>query len=163
MHPILLKAISGTVVPHDFDAVIADHRDQLVRIARHYGGPNDWQDLLQETTLAIWRGLPGFEGRSKLSTWVYRIAVNCGLQHVRKRRPPQDELVREPAGAVAVGDPMAVLETFLAELDPINRAVLLLDLEGLSREEVGDVLGMSPGAVAVRMSRLKARFNERFL
>ncbi len=150
-------------MPHDFDAVIDAHRDQLVRIARQYGGPNDWQDLLQETALAIWRGLPQFEQRSKLSTWVYRIAVNCGLQHARKRRPAQTGLDREPAGAIEVGDPMTVLETFLAELDPVNRAVLLLDLEGLSRDEVGDVLGMTPGAVAVRMTRLKARFNERFL
>ena len=150
-------------MPHDFDAVIEQHRDQLVRIARQYAGPNDWQDLLQETAVAIWRGLPAFEGRSKLSTWVYRVAVNCALQFVRKRVPPSVELVDEPPGALAVGDPMALLDSFLARLDPVNRAVLMLDLEGLSREEIGEVLGLSSGAVAVRMTRLRARFNEHFL
>lgn len=150
-------------MPHDFDAVIDEHRDQLARIARQYAGPNDWQDLLQETAVAIWRGLPGFQGRSKLSTWIYRVAVNTALQYVRKRRPEAVALKWEPVGALAAGDPMALLDEFLAELEPVNRAVLLLDLEGLHRDEIAEVIGLSPGAVAVRMTRLKQRFSEQYL
>ena len=147
-----------STVDHDFDRVIDEHRDRLVRIARQYAGPNDWQDLLQETALAIWRGLESFQGRSKLSTWIYRVAVNTALQYVRKRRPPSEALVHEPVGALGAQDPLGLLDDFLADLDPVNRAVLLLDLEGLHREDIGEVLGLSPGAVAVRMTRLKERF-----
>lgn len=143
--------------------LIGDHEARLVRIARQYAGPNDWQDLLQEIAVALWKGLPGFEGRSSLSTWVYRVAVNTSLQFVRKRRPAAGEPAHEPAGSTDVGDDMALLESFLSRLDPVNRAVLLMDLEGLSREECADVLGISPGAVAVRMTRLKQRFNEEFV
>ncbi|WP_376690165.1 RNA polymerase sigma factor [Wenzhouxiangella sp. EGI_FJ10409] len=145
------------------EQLISDHQARLVRIARQYAGPNDWQDLLQEITVALWKGLPGFEGRSHLSTWVYRVAVNTALQFVRKRRPATGELSHEPAGSTDVGDDMALLESFLARLDPVNRAVLLMDLEGLSREEIAEVLGISPGAVAVRMTRLKQRFNDEFV
>ena len=147
----------------DFKQVISEHQPQLLRIARHYGGPNDWQDLLQEISISLWKGLPGFEGRARLSTWIYRVAVNTALQHVRKRSIPTEPLMVEPAASTDVDDPMALLERFLASLDPVNRAVLLLDLEGLPREEIADVLGISAGAVAVRMTRLKQRFSEQFV
>ncbi|NKI35570.1 sigma-70 family RNA polymerase sigma factor [Wenzhouxiangella sp. XN79A] len=150
-------------MPPDFDQVIDEHRDRLTRIARQYAGPNDWQDLLQEIAVAIWRGLHGFEGRSTLSTWIYRVAVNTALQHVRKRRPASEALVHEPVGALGAQDPLALLDEFLAALDPVNRAVLLLDLEGLHRDDIGEVLGLSPGAVAVRMTRLKQRFSETYM
>jgi len=147
----------------EFDHVIDRHREQLARIARQYAGPNDWQDLLQEIALAVWRGLSSFEGRSKLSTWLYRVAVNTALQYTRKRRLPAEQLVDDPPDALGVQDPMTLLDEFLADLDPVNRAVLLLDLEGLSRDEIGEVLGLSGGAVAVRMTRLKARFSETYM
>ena len=147
----------------DLETVLDDNRASLVRIARQYAGADDWQDLLQEISMALWRGLPGFDGRAKLSTWVYRVAINTALQFVRRRRPPTADLVDEPPGSLDAGDPMAVLEEFLHTLDPINRAVLLLDLEGLHREDIGDVLGLSPGAVAARMTRLKSRFSEMYV
>lgn len=145
------------------EQVIRDNRARLARIARQYAGPNDWQDLLQEITVALWKGLPGFAARSSLSTWVFRVALNTALQFVRKRRVATEELAHEPVGSTDVGDHMALLEAFLSGLDPVNRAVLLMDLEGLSREEIAEVLGISPGAVAVRMTRLKQRFNDEFV
>lgn len=147
----------------DFEQIIEDHRDRLVRIARHYAHDADWQDLYQDIATNIWRGLPGFDGRATVSTWVYRVAVNTALQHVRRRRAPMTELPEQLPGATGPGEPMVVLDAFLRSLDPINRAVLLLDLEGASREEIASVLGTSPGAIAVRMSRLRRRFAEQFV
>lgn len=144
----------------DLENVLEDNRASLVRIAKQYAGANDWQDLLQEISISLWRGLSGFDGRSKLSTWVFRVAINTALQFVRRRRLPTTGLMTEPVGALDAGDPMAVLEAFLGGLDPVNRAVLLLDLEGLHREDIAEILGLSPGAVAVRMTRLKERFSE---
>ncbi|MEM9305476.1 MAG: sigma-70 family RNA polymerase sigma factor [Pseudomonadota bacterium] len=152
---------------HDLQQILIDNAASLERIARRYAGPNDWQDLLQEITVNLWRGLDRFEGRSALSTWVYRVAVNTALSHVRKKPLPvlagSGELAEKRPTAIHPGDQLAVLEQFLESLDPVNRAVLLLDLEGLHRDEVADVLGLSPGAVAVRMTRLKERFTREFL
>ena len=148
---------------YDFEKTLDDNRASLVRIAKQYAGANDWQDLLQEMSVALWRGLPQFDGRARLSTWVYRVAINTALQFVRRRQLPMTRLDAEPVGALDAGDPMALLESFLRELDAVNRAVLLLDLEGLHREEIGEVLGLSPGAVAVRLTRLKDRFTKHYL
>lgn len=148
----------------DLESILHDNRGRLSRIARQYGGRN-WQDLLQDIRLALWRGLDGFEGRSHVDTWVYRVALNTALSHARKRRPEvtgtvvPDSLQVQPSAR----DPERVLDSFLHSLDPVNRAVLLMDLEGLSRHEIGEVLGLSPGAVAVRMTRLKQRFDDDFV
>jgi len=159
-NPMRARERKPLQVNQALEKVIRDNEGRLARIARQYAGPNDWQDLLQEIALALWRGLPGFEGRSSLSTWVFRVAVNTSLQYVRKRPPASEELPTEPLGSTGLDDPVALLGGFLSRLDPVNRAVVLLDLEGLSREQVAEVLGISPGAVAVRMTRLKQRFND---
>lgn len=147
----------------DFERILEEHRDRLVRIARQYARTDDWQDLYQDMATNIWRGLPGFDGRAALSTWVYRVAVNTALQHVRRREVAMSALPEQLSGATGPGEPLAVLEAFLRSLDPVNRAVLLLDLEGVSRDEIAEVLGTSPGAIAVRMTRLRARFNDEFV
>jgi len=147
----------------ELDETLEENRASLMRIARQYAGANDWQDLLQEISVALWKGLPSFDGRAKRSTWVYRVAINTALQFVRRRRLPTAALDIDPVGALDAGDPMTLLESFLRELDPVNRAVLLLDLEGLHRDQIGDILGLSGGAVAVRMTRLKERLSERFM
>ena len=93
---------------NDFKRVITEHKPQLVRIARQYAGANDWQDLLQEISISLWKGLPGFEGRASLSTWIYRVAVNRALQYVRKRSVTTEPLAVEPVESTDVDDPMAL-------------------------------------------------------
>jgi RNA polymerase sigma-70 factor (ECF subfamily) len=150
---------------HAFATLIRDNQPALVRLARHYAGTDDWQDLLQEMQLQLWRSYPNFDGRAQPGTWVYRVALNTALSHRRKPRREHQPLdhATDRGDAGAPGDPLAVLESFLATLDPIQRGVLLLDLEGLEREQIAEVLGMSPNAVAVRMTRLRQAFEAQFL
>lgn len=150
---------------HDFATLVRENEAALVRLARRYAGPADWQDLLQEMHLQLWRSHASWDGRAARSTWVYRVALNTALSH--RRRPahahaPLDHAA-EPADAGAPGDPLGLLEEFLASLDPLSRGVLLLDLEGLSREEIADVTGLTPNAVAIRMTRLRRAFEARYL
>lgn len=144
--------------------ILRIHRGRLARVARQYGGA-DWQDLLQEIRLALWTSFESFEGRSSVGTWVYRVALNTALSHARKRRPEiTGTAVPESLHAeTSSRDPMQILDAFVRSLDPVNRAVLLMDLDGLSRQEIGEVLGLSPGAVAVRKTRLKQRFEDDFV
>ena len=148
-----------------FARLVRDNERALVRLARAYASPQDRADLLQEMHLQLWRSWPGFDGRAQASTWVYRVALNTALSHGRKpRREHQPfESMPERGDTGAPGDPMAVLEAFLETLDPVQRAVLLLDLEGLEREQVAEVLGLTPNAVAVRMTRLRQAFEARFV
>ena len=148
-----------------FSRLVRDNERALVRLARLYAAPQDRADLLQEMHLQLWRSWPGFDGRAQASTWVYRVALNTALSHGRKPRREHQPIDAAPerGDAGTPGDPSAVLEAFLATLDPVQRAVLLLDLEGLEREQVAEVLGLTPNAVAVRMTRLRQAFEARFV
>lgn len=148
-----------------FTAMVEGNRGPLVRLARRYAGPDDWQDLLQEMQLQLWRSFDGYDGRAQRSTWLYRVALNTALSHVRKPRREHAALddVPEPGDGGHAGGPQDVLDRFLSMLDPLQRSLLLLDLEGLPREQVADVLGLSVNAVAVRMTRLRQMFEQRFL
>lgn len=147
----------------ELEQLVEANRARLVRIARQYAAGDDWQDLLQEILLRVWKGLPGFKGHSGINTWLYRVAINTSLEFVRKRQLPTVQLDDDIPLVADDGDPLAVLDRFLKSLDPINRALLLMDLEGLSRDEICDVLGMTAGAVAVRMTRMKAQFADKFV
>ncbi len=147
----------------DLENVLRDNKAMLARIARHYARPGEQDDLLQDISIALWRSLNRFEGRSKLSTWVYRVAINTALQYVRRRRLPTEPLKSEPSDPNGMDRAMQLLEDFLSTLDPVNRAILLLDLEGVDKPDIAEVMGLSPGAIAVRMTRMKASFSKQYL
>lgn len=148
-----------------FNAMLQDNQGALERLARRYAGPEDWRDLVQEMHLQLWRSFDSFDGRAQQSTWVYRVVLNTALSHVRKPRREHLPLEAAPeAGCTGdTRDPMAVLDEFLAGLDPVARSLLLLELEGLPREQIAEVLGLTPNAVAVRMTRLRQAFEQRLL
>ncbi len=139
---------------------------------RYSGEPEEAADLSQETFLKIHRHLGGFRGRSTLKTWVYRVAINCFRSRYkrqnawRSRRLPdsEEELKRLPDGgrspeeqAVARGD-LERIEAALSRLPPIYReAVVLRDIEDLSYQEIGRVLGLRLGTVRSRIARGRDR------
>ncbi|HVL68360.1 MAG TPA: RNA polymerase sigma factor [Vicinamibacterales bacterium] len=151
-----------------FLELVAPHRARLVRLARAYAGA-EWADLHQEILLQVWRGLDSFQGRSSVSTWLYRVALNTALTWRRRAAPaaaalvPQGEAPREPAGELSPRDPMRVLDEFLGTLDPVDRAVLVLYLEDASYAEIADVTGLSENHVGVKLNRLKRAFVDRYI
>lgn len=157
--------MTETDIEQAFAAMLHDNQAALVRLARRYAGPDDYRDLLQEMHLQLWRSFSGFDGRAQLGTWVYRVALNTALSHARKPRREHQPLeeAAEHGDSGDPRDPMSVLDAFLVGLDPVQRGVLMLDLEGLSREEIADVMGLTPNAVAIRMTRLRRAFEARFL
>lgn len=148
-----------------FADMLQESRAALARVARHYAALQDVPDLLQEIHLQLWRSFDNFAGRSDRSTWVYRVALNTALSFRRKPVPPHQPLesIAERGDAGGAIDQMQLLEVFLSTLDPVQRALLLLDLEGLPREQIAEVLGISENAVAIRMTRLRQSFEAQFL
>jgi len=139
--------------------------------------PQDAEDVLQETFIKAFRGLPRFDGRSSLSTWLYRIAVNESLMHLRRRKQPAlsidqpletEDDQQEPTQIVDFCCmPEKELMSFEAQLymdkaveslQPNLKAVFLLrDIEGLSTEETADALNLSQMAVKTRLSRARMK------
>jgi RNA polymerase sigma-70 factor (ECF subfamily) len=152
----------------------------IYRLAlRMLNDEQDAEDVLQETFIKAYQALPGFEGRSSLKTWLFRIATNEALMLLRKRKPQQavmeidreEDAVEEPKEIVdwcCVPEPelMSVetrkkLEEAASHLSPGLRAVFLLrDVEGLSGEETASILNGSVDVVKTRLLRARLKLRE---
>lgn len=152
----------------DLVGLVKAHGASLRRLARAYGGATgEQEDLYQEMLLQLWRSLPSYKGTSAPGTWLYRVALNTALTWLRQasRRPAmhqaEDDAHLPPS--VAGRSEAAILDEFLATLSAADRSVLLLYMEGLANGEIADVTGFTPGAVAVRIHRMKQAFTARFV
>ncbi len=165
----------------EFARLVEAYYPTIYRVAlRLTGSAQDAEDVLQETFLKAYRHLNGFDGRSSLSTWLYRIATNEALMLLRKQKPGQvsmDEPIQTEEGEQ---EPMQIvdwcclpeeefmsaeaqkeLDQAVARLPASLRAVFLLrDIEGLSTQETGEVLNLSETAVKTRLSRARLRLRE---
>jgi RNA polymerase sigma factor (sigma-70 family) len=152
-----------------FEEVVAANQRRILAIARSYAHGDKYRDLCQEILLQMWKGLPGFEGRSAASTWVYRVALNTAITFRRKngRRVepsarPLEESGPDPVAPPSPGNEILILEEFLRSLGKIDRAVFLLYLEDLSYQEISEVTGLTESHVGVCISRLKKAFTQRY-
>jgi RNA polymerase sigma factor (sigma-70 family) len=146
----------------------------LARLARGYErDPHLQRDLVQDMHVELWRSFATFDGRCSLRTWVYRVAHNTAASHVDRRRRETgrtaslEEIAQRPAPDDPEADTgtrqaMARLLTLVHDLKPPDRQVALLYLEDLDAASIGEITGLSPGAVAVRIHRLKAVLATRF-
>ncbi|MFD0322583.1 RNA polymerase sigma factor [Lysobacter gummosus] len=151
-----------------FEALLQAHRGIVYKVANSYcRGEEDRADLAQEIAGQLWRAFPGFDPARGFSTWMYRIALNVAISHVRSNAPRQrhavalDEHLHDVADESAA-DPetelrVHALNRMIAALEPLNRALLLLYLEEHSYREIGEVLGLSETNVATKIARLKQR------
>ncbi len=148
-------------------------------LLRMLDDPHDAEDALQETFLKAYRHLDSFQGRASLSTWLYRIATNEALMHLRRRRltpvslealgtdetHPEEILLTHwqvlPEQALLSAETRQVLDDAVAQLSPALRAVFLLrDVEGFSTRETAEILGISTDAVKTRLARARLRLRE---
>jgi RNA polymerase sigma-70 factor (ECF subfamily) len=148
------RRLAGRVLDHGDEAAFRDlyrrHSGRVYAVLlRLCGGDRALaDDLLQDTWLRAATGLPRFRWDSSLLTWLRGIAANCWREHMRARRgtEPFDETIHAvPAAPAPRAEPIDV-ERALASLAPGYRAVLVLhDIEGLTHEEIGGVLGVTAG------------------
>ncbi len=149
----------------------------LERLSRAYEADADLRlDLLQDIHFALWRSFAQYDGRCSERTWVYRVAHNVAASHVLKRRRSRsqalttlDEIAahadpRQASPEAEVGARQALdrLTTLVQALAPPDRQVVVLYLEGLDAVAIGEVCGLTPGAVATKIHRLKAVLARRF-
>ena len=157
--------------PGAFEEVVRrTYRQVYTQALRIVGDRQEAEDVAQETYLRVFRGLAGFRGDAQFETWLYRIVANAALTHLRRRRrfgelmtDPADEAL-EPADAGGAPETVAdrdALAGAMASLSPALRAVVVLkDVYGLSCQEIGDQLGVSEGAVKVRLHRARRGLKE---
>jgi RNA polymerase sigma-70 factor, ECF subfamily len=175
------------------EALQAGDREEFFRLVDAYSGPiyrlalkmlgvpTDAEDVLQNTFMKAFQHLKEFEGRSSLSTWLYRIASNEALMLLRKQRPevPLSEAAPEgednndyspaqftdwcclPEDEFLSSESRAALDRAVRHLPETQRIVFVLrDIEGLSIQETGEVLNLSEAAVKTRLLRARLRLRE---
>ena len=145
-----------------FDEWLTQHKGILFKIIRAYAfNPNDQDDLFQEISLQLWKSIPEFRGESKASTWIYRVALYTATVWVRKEktRPPAQPLA-DVEHALSVMDHQRDersewLYQQIGQLEPIDRSICLLLLDGFSYKEMAEMLGISESNVGVKFHRIK--------
>lgn len=152
-----------------FDEWLAEHQGLFFKVVRSFAfTPADQDDLFQEIAAQVWDSIPRFQGDSKPSTWVYRIALYTAVSWTRREgrrreggRPLDDEAHALVKTNSAPDPRLEWLYEQIERMDPIDRTVMLLTLEGFTYKEVAATLGVSESAVGARLSRLKKRLTEK--
>lgn len=165
----------------EFARLVEAYSPMIYRLgSKMLDNPQDVEDVLQETFIKAYRHLSDFDGRSSLSTWLYRIATNEALMALRRKRPEMVSFDEPQADETEPQEPMqivdwccmpeeelvsaegrAYLDKAVESLPASLRVVFLLrDIEGLSTRETAEVLNLSEMAVKTRLSRARLQLRE---
>ena len=172
---LLARAKSGS--DEAFEQLMTPLENLIWRVCWHYmGNREDASDCGQETMIKIWRNLSGYRGDCTFESWVYRIAANCCLDALRRRKrdrnvsmeplaeqgfDPPDPSPGTEEQAVAAAE-KEEMRQWIAELPEEQReALILTQLEGRSYQETAEMTGVSEGTVKSRVSRARTRLQER--
>jgi RNA polymerase sigma-70 factor (ECF subfamily) len=178
--PFSLEALRGGDRA-EFARVVEAYSPMIYRLGlKMLGNQQDAEDMLQETFIKAYRHVEDFDGRSSLSTWIYRIATNEALMALRRKRPDILSFDAPPAGDTEPQESLQIVDWCClpeeemmssegrAYLDQAVESLphglkvvfLLRDIEGLSTRETAEVLNLSEMAVKTRLSRARLRLRE---
>lgn len=149
-----------------FEALVREEKGTIYSICLMFA-PDRTQadDLAQETLVNLWLGMPKFRGDSSSHTWVYRVTLNTCISYERKKkRQPLDRAdgidVTLPDESSDRGENARRLHQRIQSLERFDRAIILLWLEGLPYDEIGDIVGITPNAVGVRLVRIREKLKK---
>lgn len=154
-----------------FLSVLDSHKGIIYKVANTYCSDiSDRDDLIQEIIIQVWLSLENFNDNYKLSTWIYRIALNTSISFYRKNKTRKEKTVSllPIIELTSVDedqyedDDFQLLRKFLLELTEIDRALILLHLEGLSSKEIADVIDTTQTNVTTKISRIKKKLKVKF-
>ena len=124
-------------------------------------------DLFQEIVLQLWKSFPSFRGEAKITTWMYRIALNTAISGFRKHtRNVKTEDLREMHFNISDGgsdeheENFQRLQTAIRQLSEIERAMIMMALEEVPYEEIAETIGITQNNVRVRMNRIREKLRK---
>lgn len=152
----------------EFSQLVKDNQGLIIKVSRLYtNSPEDEQDLFQEIVLQLWRSYDTFKGQSKISTWMYRVALNTAITLFRKKTksPQTDELMDYHHRDYVEDDDekqqqISLLYKVVKMLPKMERAIVMMYLDDLPYREIAETLGISEVNARVKMNRLKKTLKE---
>ena len=150
----------------DFLRMVQDNQGIIHKICNIYrDSPEDRQDLFQEVVFQLWRSYPSFSGGSKISTWLYRIALNTAMASFRKNKPnvtPTEHLpdVQYEYANDDGNERQDKLYASIRQLAESDRALITLYLEEMNYQQIATILGITENNVGVKLNRIKIRLQK---
>jgi RNA polymerase sigma factor (sigma-70 family) len=151
----------------EFISLLNAHQKIIYKVCNLYMDKHaDREDLFQEITLQAWKAYVNFRGDAKFSTWLYRVALNTAITFFRKEKrapaiyttdvlPDHNEDAYDP-----IEEKVKLMYAAIANLSKIDKAIVMLYLEDYSYIEIGEMMGITPNNVAVKMNRIKIKLKE---
>lgn len=170
---IIARAKEGDAAA--FEMLVQTYQNSVYRLAlRMCGNAHDAEEVAQEAFVAAWKGLPNFRGESKFSSWLYQLTSHAAVDFLRReKRHRGNEPIEEQTHLAAEGSPAEAAETAelqaavqqaLQELSPEHREIFLLrQMQQLSYDEIGRLLGLESGTVKSRLNRAKKQLQQNLL
>jgi len=148
-----------------FLELVTQHQGIIHKVCRLYrNSKEDREDLFQEIVFQVWKALPGFEGRAKITSWMYRIALNTAMSTYRKRAAPVSYVEKLPDYTEEQNDNEdSRREQMLAALQQLTdaeKAIVALYFENLSYDEIAEITGMNANHVGVKLHRIKTKLQK---
>jgi RNA polymerase sigma factor (sigma-70 family) len=155
------------ITEQQFIQSIAEHQGIIHKVCNLYlKEPQEREDLFQEILLNAWKGSKLFKGEAKFSTWLYRVALNTAITYYRKgsrqfTTTPWEEMdIHSLPADTENKEPVNAMYKAIALLSKVDKAIVMLYLEDYSYQEIGEITGITPNNVAVKMNRLKVKLKE---
>lgn len=152
---------------NEFLKTVYTHQKIIYKVCKLYrDSKEDQEDLFQETVYQLWKSYPAFRGEAKVSSWIYRVALNTAISVYRKQnRLPVDYYgplpeALQPASAPPVSENEERLFSALKILTDAEKAIVSLYLEGFTYQEMAAITGISESNVGVRLNRIKNKLKQ---
>jgi len=154
-------------VSEQFLSIFEDNTGIIIKISRVFTNTShDREDLINDIALELWKSFEKFKGDSKISTWIYRVALNTSMNYKRKKKKDSlfysiNDFKKEEIIPWLVeqeqesSSELELLYNCIDELNEINKAIILLYLDGNSHDEISEIMGISKTNVGTRISRIK--------
>lgn len=151
-----------------FERQIKEHEMLIHKVCRIYAyTATDREDLFQDIVIQLWKAYPNFKGKSKFSTWLYRVAINTAITGLRRKK---DFIISFEPLALPVNiseeklndeeEQLQKLYEAINKLNEVEKAIIMLYIEDKSYEEMEDILGIGQGNLRVKMNRIKNKLRE---
>lgn len=147
----------------EFTRIILESKSTIYTVCYMFSkDKEDIEDLFQEILVRLWKGFGSFKGKSDIKTWIYRISLNCCLDHKRKNSRRLETVPLDMSIDPFEGTDDKALQTRqlynrINKLGLMDRALILLWLEGLSYEEMAAIAGISVKNVSFKLHQIKER------
>ena len=162
----LIRQTRKTMTEKEFEKMVREHRATIYTVCYMFSQDNDEvADLFQEILINLWRGSGTFRGESSISTWIWRVSFNTCISFDRKKKrlPKREHLnlsINLFEDKDEVSNQAQILRKRISKLSPFDRAIVLLWLENLSYEDIGQIVGISTSNVSVRLVRIKEQLKK---